>query len=401
MVARSRLEVGVMSKRIAALALAAALLAVPLSSFAADPYEIYVLLPLTGSASFYGTAQQQSLHAVEDETNRAGGIAGRPIKFDVSDDQSNPQIAVQLATQIIAKHVAFFLGPTLTAECNAVMPLLLKEGPVTYCFTPGAHPPAGSYVFGFGADTGFLQQAALTYLGAKGIKKIAIIASTDGSGQDGEAKLDEALAKQKMVTLVAREHFAPTDVSVAAQLARIKAADPDAIVVWTTGTPFGTVLRGIKDSGIELPVLTTNGNLTRAQMKQYAPFLPKDLIFPGAAFFDPDTIADKRVKGVVDEFLRELAAQNAKPDWGNNNCYDGARLMVSALKKFGPAVTPNQIRDYIENLKGWPGINGIYDFPAQAQRGLAQDSVVMVRWDAAKDNWVALSKPGGVPLPGR
>jgi branched-chain amino acid transport system substrate-binding protein len=387
--------------RAAALSFALAVASVPVPSRGADPYDVNVLLPLTGSASFYGTAQQQSLRAVEDEVNRGGGIAGRPLRFVIQDDQSNPQIAVQLATQIVAKHPAFFLGPTLTAECNAVMPLLLKEGPVTYCFTPGAHPPAGSFVFGFGADTSFLQQASLTYLGAKGIKHIAILSSTDGSGQDGEAKLDEALAKQKTVTLVAREHFAPTDVSVAAQLARIKAANPDAIVVWTTGTPFGTVLRGIKDAGIDLPVVTTNGNLTRAQMKQYAPFLPKDLLFPGAAFFDPTTITNKAVRGVVDEFLRELAAQGAKPDWGNNNCYDGARLMVSALKKFGPNATPVQIRDYIVNLKGWPGINGMYDFPAEPQRGLAQDSVVMVRWDAAKDNWIALSKPGGMPLPGR
>ncbi len=380
------------------LCLCAVMTAAPLPGRAADAYEIYVLLPLTGTASFYGTAQQQSLHAVEDETNRTGGIAGRPIKFVVSDDQSNPQIAVQLATQIIAKHVPFFLGPTLTAECNAVMPLLLKEGPVTYCFTPGAHPPAGSYIFGFGADTGFLQEAALRYIGAKGIKRIALISSTDGSGQDGEAKLDEALAKQKTVTLVEREHFAPSDVSVTAQIARIKAATPDALVVWTTGTPFGTILRGIKESGLEIPVLTTNGNLTRAQMKQYAQILPKDLIFPGAAFFDPATITDKAVRGVVDEFLRELAAQGAKPDWGNNNCYDGARLMVSALKKFGPNVTPTQIRDYIAQLKGWPGINGMYNFPAQPQRGLAQDSVVMVRWDPVKDNWISLSKPGGAPL---
>jgi branched-chain amino acid transport system substrate-binding protein len=387
--------------RAVALAFAVAVAAVPMPGRGADPYEVNVLLPLTGSASFYGTAQQQSLRAVEDEVNRGGGIAGRPIKFVIQDDQSNPQIAVQLATQIIAKHPPFFLGPTLTAECNAVMPLLLKEGPVTYCFTPGAHPPAGSYVFGFGADTGFLQQAVLVYLGAKGIKRIAVMSSTDGSGQDGEAKLDEALAKQKAVTLVAREHFAPTDVSVAAQLARIKAANPEAIVVWTTGTPFGTVLRGIKDAGIELPIVTTNGNLTRAQMKQYAAFLPKDLIFPGAAFFDPTTISDRAVRGVVDEFLRQLASQGAKPDWGNNNCYDGARLMVSALKKFGPNVTSVQIRDYIIGLKGWPGINGMYNFPAQPQRGLDQDSVVMVRWEPAKDNWIALSKPGGTPLAGR
>jgi branched-chain amino acid transport system substrate-binding protein len=179
---------------------------------------------------------------------------------------------------------------------------------------------------------------------------------------------------------------------------RLKAANPQAIVVWTTGTPFGTVLRAIQEVGLDLPVVSTNGNITYGQMKQYKQFLPKDLWFPGAAFLDPVRLEDKGVIAVVKTFNDGIAAQGGKPDWGNNNCYDGARLFVEALKKFGPNATPAQVRDYVASVQNWPGINGRYDFVKEPQRGLGDSSVVMVRWNNVTESWTALSKPGGQPL---
>jgi hypothetical protein len=73
-------------------------------------------------------------------------------------------------------------------------------------------------------------------------------------------------------------------------------------------------------------------------------------------------------------------------------------LFVEALQKFGPNATASQVRDYVAKLKNWPGINGRYDFVKEPQRGLGDESVVMVRWNPATDSWKALSKPGGVPL---
>jgi branched-chain amino acid transport system substrate-binding protein len=370
----------------------------PLASRSADPYPIYVLLAMTGSGSFFAPSQQQSLRAIEDDVNRHGGIQGRQIKFVIQDDQSNPQVDVSLAAQIFEKHVPLMLGPTLTSQCNAIIPMAVKDGPATWCFTPGPHPPNGGYVFGFGADTSHTADVSLRYLAARGITRVATISTTDATGQDGDRSVEAAAAKEK-VTLVAREHFNPTDVSVSAQIARIKGTSPQALVVWTTGTPFGTVLRSLRDVGLDVPVLSTNGNITRAQMKQYGPLLPKELLFPGAAFLDPSSITDSGVKAAVKTFYDGVRAQGGSgPDWGNNDCYDGARLFVEALKKYGLNATPQQIRDYVHSLRNWPGVNGRYDFEKEPQRGLGDDSIVMVRWDAGKDNWIAISKPGGAPL---
>jgi branched-chain amino acid transport system substrate-binding protein len=340
---------------------------------------------------------RQSLHIVEQTVNRSGGIGGRPVKFVISDDQSDAKIDVQLANQIIAKHVAIMLGPTLTAQCNAIMPLVAQSGPATWCFTPGPRPVPGGYVFAFGADTSHTTAVSMKYLSARGITRIATISSTDATGQDGDKNLGIA-AKAHGVEIVDSEYFNPTDVSVTAQISKLKAANPQAVVVWTTGTPFGTVLRAIAELGLDVPVVSTNGNITNGQMKQYATFLPKELLFPGAAFLDPAHVDDRAVRGVVKTFSDGITALGGKPDWGNNNCYDGARIFIAALQKFGPGATATQVRDYVAGLKNFPGVNGIYDFTKEPQRGLGDESIVMTRWNPASGSWVAVSKPAGQPL---
>ena len=129
-------------------------------------------------------------------------------------------------------------------------------------------------------------RALLRYFGRKGWKKVALITSTDASGQDAYKNFKSLFAADdhKDVELVAEAQLNPTDVSAAAQIQRLKGANPDVLVAWSTGGPIGTVFKAIHDAGIELPVATTNGNQTYAQMAQYAAFLPKELYIPAADF---------------------------------------------------------------------------------------------------------------------
>jgi hypothetical protein len=73
-------------------------------------------------------------------------------------------------------------------------------------------------------------------------------------------------------------------------------------------------------------------------------------------------------------------------------------ILVSALQKLGPSATAAQIHQYIENLRGYPGIMGVYDFTNGNQRGLTQLDMTIMRWDAKKGAWTAVSRPGGDPL---
>src|ERR1700750_1119192 len=88
---------------------------------AADPYDINVVLSLTGAGAFLGVSEAKAISAIEAITNKSGGIKGRPVHFVLADDQSNPQVAVQLFNGLIAKQVPVILGPSYSATCYAVL----------------------------------------------------------------------------------------------------------------------------------------------------------------------------------------------------------------------------------------------------------------------------------------
>lgn len=375
-----------------------ALLASSLGGNAAEqPFEIDAILSRSGTYAFQGEDGFQALSVIENLTNKAGGIRGRPIKFVIADDQSNPANAVQAANAIIAKHAAVLLGPASVSLCSAIAPLLVN-GPVMYCFSPGIHPKAGSYAFSGGISTLDTLGAAKKYFALRGLTKVAFITSTDATGQDADQNIEAVFGEPSGPSaVVAHEHFNPADLSVGAQMAKIKASGAQVLVAWTTGTPFGTVLRNAAESGLDLPILTTAGNLSDAEMHAYAAFLPKELYFPATPAFAPDTVAPGPLKRALQSYFDALKAAGDKPENATSLAWDGTQLIIDAFRKLGTSASAAQIRAYIASLKGSVGIYGPHDFVAVPQRGLGIGSVVMVRWDPAHD-WVGVSSLGVTAL---
>jgi branched-chain amino acid transport system substrate-binding protein len=360
------------------------------------PYEINVILALTGAAAFIGKAEQQSLQLLEGIVNKSGGIGGRPVKFVVVDDTSNGAVTVQLANALIAKNVPVILGPTFTATCLSVGPLV-KTGPVDYCFSPAISPPPGSFQYSATASTHEDAQAITRYYRERGWTKIALIATTDASGQQFAGALDEALKlpENKSMQLVDRENFNPADLSAAGLAERIKAANPQAMIAWAAGTPTGTILRGLHDVGLDIPTSAGNGNMIHAQLAQYASFLPKELYFPGRRSLVYDPSAPAPVRAAAQAFFGAFKSIDAKPNLASTLSWDPALIVIDGLKKIGPNATAAQLNDYIQHLDGWAGINGFYNFKTGNQRGLGIDAVVMDRWDPATGDFVLVSKGGG------
>jgi branched-chain amino acid transport system substrate-binding protein len=236
----------------------------------------------------------------------------------------------------------------------------------------------------------------------KGVTKIAVMTSTDASGQDAEKGINGnlALPENKDVQVVVREHFNPTDVSVAAQIENIKAANPQALIAWSTGAPIGTIFKAIVQAGLDVPVGTTDGNMTYAQMTQYAAFLPKQLYIP-AAEWSTHGSTTKREAAVVaaqERFDAAYKVAGITPDVAAALAWDPAMIVVDALRKLGPATNAAQLRDYIGHLKDYAGINGVYDFTAEAQRGLNVNDAVVTLWDPERKIWAPVSQPAGAPL---
>jgi branched-chain amino acid transport system substrate-binding protein len=365
----------------------------------AAPFEIDVILSLTGSAAFLGQEEADAIRLVEADENRHGGIDGHPIKFAITDDQSSPQVALQIFNAALANKPAVIIGSSLVAACSAIAPLVTR-GPVVYCLSAGMHPAAGTYMYAYGINTEELVRVTLEYFRDRGWTRIGAIFPTDASGQDGEHGLDMtvALPQNASIKLVGREHFSNSDVTVAAQLARLKAAAPQAILAWGTGTPIGMVLRGANDAGLGVPFGISASNLNYKVIKQFSGFLPHDLFITTVPGVAPQAAGPGPLRTAAMTYYNTLDAAGTQPDANMVVGWDSAKIVISALRKFGTKATADQIRDYIANLHGWYGAAGQYDFRDGSQRGLTAKTSVVVRFDAAKQRFVPVSRIGGAPI---
>lgn len=382
------------------LAAAAALIAaVPVASQAQTtaPLTIPVIISLTGGASFIGKSDQQSLNLIEAMVNKQGGINHRPLRFQYLDDGSNAQTGVQLANQVIASKAPVMIGPTLTQQCNAVAPLVTANGPADYCLSPGLNPPANGYIWSTSVSLKDIIAATVRYYRERGLTRLAILSSTDATGQEADRDwaLARALPENRSVQYVAYEHFNLSDVSVAAQMSRIKAAAPQAIMTFTVGPAFGTELHGIADAGIDVPVYGSNGDMIAEQLAGYKSFMPKELVFSAVLVFAHDNLGKGPVKDAQDVYLNAFKAAGLTPNFPNTLPWDPALMVIDAFRHLGDNATATQIRDYINGLHGFAGINGIYDFRDGTQHGIGQNALVQVRWNPATGTITPVSKRGG------
>jgi branched-chain amino acid transport system substrate-binding protein len=368
---------------------------------AAESYKIHAILSMSGNASFLGKGQQSELLLLQDTVNKTGGIKGANLEFVFHDDQTSPQLAVQLFNQIKASNPSVILGPDLVAMCNAVAPLT-QAGPLTYCLSPGLRPKAGGFIYSTNVSTDDLVLALFTYFQTKGWTRVAIMVSNDATGQDLEMSVAAALKKpsNSAIQIVQKAYFNQTDVSVAAQIQRIKSSNPQVLVAHTAGAAVATIFKGLVQAGLDIPITTSNANMIYAQMAQFEGFLPRQLYFPSSLF-----VLHGAGSGIIPSVAEAQKRFDAvhrtagiKPDLMATHVWDVTMLLVDALNTVGPNASAEKVKDYISGVTSFGGVNGLYDFKAVPNRGLDASSAIITRWDDQSHDWVVVSKPGGAAL---
>ena len=68
---------------------------------AAEPIKVGAILSVTGPASFLGAPEARTLEMLVEETNKKGGILGRPVQLIVKDSGASPEKAFSFAKQLI------------------------------------------------------------------------------------------------------------------------------------------------------------------------------------------------------------------------------------------------------------------------------------------------------------
>jgi len=354
-------------------------------------------LPLSGSNAFAGNEQREALSALQTVVNADGGIKGRPVNFVFLDSQSSPQIAVQLTNDIVSKHVSLLVGDSSVATCNA-MAALLRGGPVQFCLSPGFRPERGGFSYTIGLSAIDQARVIFRYLRERGWNRVALIVGTDATGRLAEPDFATvaALPENREMHIVALEHFNPTDVSIAAQVARVRAANAQAVIAWVNGSPFGTVVRSMKDAALSLPVVAGTGNLSYKELQAFADSVPSQLFFclgPIPAAGQP--IANGPLRAAQTTYAQTFRKLGIKPDYSHAGAWDTGLVAVAALRAVGTDGTPNQVRAYVNALHGIAGVQAVFDFRSGDMRGIPPEAARLLRWDQARETWFTVSGPGG------
>ncbi len=263
--------------------------------------------------------------------------------------------------------------------------------------SPAIAPAAGGYIWSTSISARNLNVVAVRYLRERGFKRLAILSSTDATGQEADRNWAYAktLPENRDVEYVAQEHFNLTDVSIGAQMARIKAANPQALLTFSVGAGFGTELHGIVDSGFDAPVYASNGDMIVEQLSGYKSFMPKELLFSAVLSFDRGGLANGPVKDALNVYFAAYKEAGLVPNFPNTLSWDPAMIILDAYRHLGDNANAVELREYINTLHGFAGINGIYDFRDGTQHGISENGVVMVRYNPANDTFIPVSKRSG------
>lgn len=353
------------------------------TSKALSPYVLHAMVSATGSAASVGAAEEAALKGAQDYVNSTGGIDGHPLQIAIQDNQSNPVTAVSLASNLIASKVPIIMAGTIGSTIAGVDKLATSTGPVIWNLSPVNEGAPHSYVFADSASLPQLILASMEFAREQGWTRIAALTTSDTSGVTGWNSLQSALQQPTLsgIKVVAHETFDPADISVATELAVIKASHPQAVFEWSTGTPTTVFYQDYAQAGMtDIPVITGYGNAEPTILEKFANQLPTNLYFANERFELGYSALTGSAATITKAFYDEMKSHNTSAGADASLAWDPVMIVVAALRHLGVNATATQIRDYIETIQGFQGAAGVYNFSPTNHRGYSQDSVLMTQW---------------------
>ena len=357
------------------------------ASIAAEEIRLGAFFDLSGPASNIGTPTKLVAEMAVAEINKAGGVAGRPLKLVIGDTEGNPAKAATLAKKFIYQDkVAAIIGPTRTGTGMTVKPIVEKAGIPTF-MTVGGDPiimggKYGSfeYVFKSPQRSETAVKRLFTYLRDKKLERVALLYAADSFGKDG-AEWMEKLAPEFGITFAARESFGPQDTDMTPQLTRLRNAAPQAVICWTIGPAGAIVAKNRHQLGIELPLFQCHGlpdpkYIELAGAASEGDRMPSTKLLVAAQLPDSDS-QKKTILNFIHLYDEVYDFDRQFPiNTHSGYAWDAVTIVAEAIRKAG--TEPKALRQAIENTKDFVGVSGIYNLTPEDHNGLDIDSMVMV-----------------------
>jgi branched-chain amino acid transport system substrate-binding protein len=363
--------------------LAAVLLAAGLNARA--DINVGVTLSATGPAASLGIPVKNTI-ALMPKT-----IGGQNVNYNVLDDGSDTTRAASNARRLITEnHVDIVIGSTTTPNSLAMLDV------VSEAQTPMISMAASStivepvdakrrWVFKTPQNDIMMSLAIATHMASVGVKTVGFIGFADAYGEGWYREFSK-IASLKKLTIVANERYARTDTSVTAQVLKIIAAKPDAVLIAASGTPAVLPQRTLKERGYTGKYYQTHGVANNDFLRVGGKDVEGTFLPAGPVLVAEQLPESNPVRASALDYVTRYEAAYGKGTVSTfgAHAWDAGRLMTvaaaQALKKTQPGTPAFRaaLRDALEKVREVRGAHGIFNMTKTDHLGLDQRARVMV-----------------------
>ena len=313
-----------MQKQLIGLVAAASLLAAP--ALAADKIKIGFVTTLSGPPAAIGEDMRNAVELALDHLGHK--MAGKPVEVIYEDDGFKPEVGKQKTDKLIeSDHVDFIVGYIWSNVLLASIKSAVDSKTFLITSNAGPHQIAGElcspYIFSTSWQNDQTPQAMGLYMNQKGVKSVFLIGPNYAAGKDMLAGV-AATFKGKVVGQELTTW--PSQLDFSAELAKAKAANPDAIFVFYPGKAGVQFLTQYAQAGLKGKIpLYTAFTIDETTLP-----LQKDLAIgvPGAQEWVNDLPNEANKKYVAD-YIKKY--KGTRPSFYGAQTYDAANLIASAV----------------------------------------------------------------------
>lgn len=311
-----------------------------------EVYKIGFVNHLTGDMALYGESKRNGIELGVKKINDAGGINGTPVEVIYEDDRGQAAGAVTAARKLIeADNVPAIIGSGASSSTLAMLPLA-KEANVLIVSPASTHPSLREYTetyFGMMPTDEVQGRYLANFAHEKGLDNIALMVINNDYGLGNL----ETFSEHFEGNIVGDEVFNGGRTDYRSELLKIRATEPEAIILIAYAKEGGIILKQAREMGIEAPVygdatLSTEaviGTAGEGARNFYA-------LVPG----DPES---PQYKEFEDSFQDEYGT---KPTIWSDFAYDAFMLIAKGIEEEG--YSANDIRNYLFSVEDYPGVSG-------------------------------------------
>jgi branched-chain amino acid transport system substrate-binding protein len=353
----------------------AAVFAATISSQAAEPIKVGWLGALSGVLAPYGLENKRGVEFAVDRINKAGGIKGRPLEVIYVDSKFDAAFATQSIQRFALQDgVVAILGDISSALTVAEVPVTARLGIpqlASLAGTPKITTMGSKFIFRPYPSVLLTYSAIGTYAIEKlKFSRFATIAYNDEGGLSSIQAFGEAVGKAK--GQVVASEVVPVDTKeFKGLLTKLRASNPDALVVAAAAPVSGLIVRQVRELGWDVPLLGHGGYQAVQEFRDVAGPAADGMIL--ATTYAPGYYTHAEAKQFVTDW--QAANGGKAPRDLEAHGYDQVGMLAWAINRSSPDRTA--IRDQLSKLKDWPGAAGLYTF---LENGDVKKDVVIQSW---------------------